>query len=145
MAQSTFSSITKRIILKVYQDIAHKDPLNLSDSVLYSDMADFIIVGGGTAGCVLASRLRQQKLGASIILIEAGPDVSGHDYIQTPAEAASLYFSDLDWTYFTAPQAHLDNKPRYNCAIKGLSGGTIINTGMYIYPWEEFILRVNYL
>ncbi|KAF2651475.1 GMC oxidoreductase [Lophiostoma macrostomum CBS 122681] len=95
-------------------------------------MADFIIVGGGIAGCVLASRLRQNRPEASILLIEAGPEVSGHPHIENPAEAASLHFSDLDWKYFTVPQTHLDGKPKYNCAIKGLSGGSIINTGGWI-------------
>ncbi|KAF2008695.1 GMC oxidoreductase [Aaosphaeria arxii CBS 175.79] len=95
-------------------------------------MADYIIVGGGTAGCVVASRLRQRMPEASILLVEAGPDVTGHAYIDTPAEAAFLHFSELDWKYFTVPQVHLDGKPRYNCAMKGLSGGTIINTGGWI-------------
>jgi choline dehydrogenase-like flavoprotein len=109
-------------------------------------MSGFIIVGGGTAGCVLASRLRQRKPGSSILLVEAGPDASGHAHIETPAEAPSLHFSDLDWKYFTVPQAHLDGKPRYNCAIKGLSGGTIINSGNFTIPHakEELILTINH-
>ncbi|KAJ4303224.1 hypothetical protein N0V90_002117 [Kalmusia sp. IMI 367209] len=95
-------------------------------------MADFIIVGGGIAGCVLASRLREKKPESSILLVEAGPDVKGHANVENPADAASLHFSDLDWKYFTVPQTHLDGKPKYNCAIKGLSGGSIINTGGWI-------------
>jgi len=95
-------------------------------------MADIIIVGGGTAGVVLASRLHQRKPELSILLIEAGPDVTGHPHIANPAEAALLHFSDLDWKYMTVPQKHLNGAPRYNCAIKGLSGGTIINTGGWI-------------
>lgn len=95
-------------------------------------MADIIIVGGGTGGVVLASRLHQRKPELSILLIEAGPDVTGHAHIANPAEAAFLHFSDLDWKYMTVPQKHLNGAPRYNCAIKGLSGGTIINTGGWI-------------
>lgn len=95
-------------------------------------MADVIIVGGGTAGVVLASRLHQRKPELDILLIEAGPDVTGHPHIAAPAEAAFLHFSDLDWKYMTVPQKHLNGAPRYNCAIKGLSGGTIINTGGWI-------------
>jgi len=90
---------------------------------------DIIIIGGGLAGCVLASRLHQRKPSLSILLIEAGPDVTNHPHVSTPAEGALLHFSDLDWKYFTVPQKHLDNKPRYNCAVKALSGGTIINSG----------------
>jgi hypothetical protein len=49
-----------------------------------------------------------------------------------PSEAALLHFSDLDYKDFTTPQVHLDGKPRYNCAIKALGGGTVINTGISI-------------
>jgi choline dehydrogenase-like flavoprotein len=90
---------------------------------------DFIIVGGGTAGCVLASRLHQRKPTLSILLIEAGPDVVGHAHITFPAEAPLLRGSDLDWKYTTVPQQHLDGKPRCNGAIKGPSGATVINSG----------------
>jgi choline dehydrogenase-like flavoprotein len=95
-------------------------------------MTDIIIVGGGTAGVVLASRLHQRKPELSILLIEAGPDVSNHPHIENPAEAAFLHFSDLDWKYMTVPQKHLNGTPRYNAAIRGLSGGTIINTGGWV-------------
>ncbi|TVY73182.1 Oxygen-dependent choline dehydrogenase [Lachnellula suecica] len=110
-------------------------------------MADIIIIGGGTAGVVLASRLRQRKPELSIILIEAGPDVTGHPHVEKPAEAAFLHFSDLDWKYMTVPQKHLNGAPRYNCAMKGLSGGTIINTGGWIrgdaLDYDEWAREVN--
>ncbi|KAF2871946.1 putative glucose dehydrogenase [Massariosphaeria phaeospora] len=95
-------------------------------------MADIIIVGGGIAGVVLASRLHQQKPNLSILLIEAGPDVSNHPHVDNPAEAALLHFSGLDWKYMTVPQRHLNGLPSYNCAVKGLSGGSIINRGYWI-------------
>ncbi|OBT48310.1 hypothetical protein VE00_01255 [Pseudogymnoascus sp. WSF 3629] len=95
-------------------------------------MADIIIIGGGIGGVVLASRLHQRKPELSILLIEAGPDVTGKPHISNPAEAALLHFSDLDYKYMTVPQKHLKGVPKYNCAIKGLSGGTIINTGGWI-------------
>jgi choline dehydrogenase-like flavoprotein len=92
-------------------------------------MADIIIIGGGLAGCVVASRLHQQKPDLSIVLIEAGPDTTGHPLVEKPADGARLHFSDLDYKYLTVPQKHLDGKPKYNCGIKGLSGGTVINYG----------------
>ncbi|OAL05461.1 glucose-methanol-choline oxidoreductase-like protein [Phaeosphaeriaceae sp. SRC1lsM3a] len=95
-------------------------------------MANIIIVGGGTAGVVLASRLHQRRPELSILLLEAGPDVSDHPHILIPSEAAQLHFSDLDWKYMTIPQKHLNGTTKYNCAIKGLSGGSIINTGGWI-------------
>jgi choline dehydrogenase-like flavoprotein len=110
-------------------------------------MSDVIIAGGGTAGVVLASRLHQRKPELSILLVEAGPDVTGHTHISTPADAGFLHFSDLDWKYMTVPQKHLNGAPRYNCAIKGLSGGTIINTGGWIrgdaLDYDEWAREVN--
>lgn len=95
-------------------------------------MADIIIVGGGIGGVVLASRLHERKPELSITLIEAGPNVTGKPHISNPAEAGLLHISDLDYKYITAPQKHLGGTPKYNCAIKGLSGGTIINTGGWV-------------
>ncbi|OCL02395.1 GMC oxidoreductase [Glonium stellatum] len=110
-------------------------------------MADIIIVGGGTAGCVAASRLREKHPSFSILLIEAGPDVINHPHISSPAEAALLHGSDLDWNYLTVPQRHLDGKPRYNCGVRGLSGGTIINSGGWIRgdarDYDEWAREVN--
>ena len=90
---------------------------------------DYIVVGGGTAGCVLASRLLEHSSSLSILVIEAGSDVTNHPYVSKPLEAARLHFSDIDFKYFTVPQKHLDNKPRYVCGVKALSGATAINAG----------------
>ncbi|KAH7070399.1 putative glucose dehydrogenase [Paraphoma chrysanthemicola] len=94
-------------------------------------MADVIVIGGGLAGTVVASRLHQRKPSLSIILIEAGPDPTNHPNVSVPAEGALLHFSDLDYKYFTTPQKHLDGKPKYNCGVKALGGGTVINYGAW--------------
>jgi choline dehydrogenase-like flavoprotein len=110
-------------------------------------MSDIIIIGGGTAGVVLASRLHQLRPSLSITLIEAGPDPTRHPHVAKPADAAKLHFSDLDWKYMTVPQRHLNDQPRYNCAIKALSGATIINTGGWIRgdarDYQDWALQVD--
>jgi choline dehydrogenase-like flavoprotein len=94
-------------------------------------MADLIIVGGGLAGTVFASRPHQRKPESSIVLIEAGPDPTGRPHVSNLAEGALLHFSDLDYKYMTTPQKHLDGKAKYNCAVQALGGGTAINYGTY--------------
>jgi choline dehydrogenase-like flavoprotein len=93
-------------------------------------MADVIIVGGGHAGTVVASRLHQRKPSLSIVLIEAGPDPTGHPHVVNPAESLLLYGTELDYKYSTMPQKHLDGKRKPNVGFKGIGGGTVINNGM---------------
>ena len=93
---------------------------------------DYLVIGGGTAGCVLASRLLERQPTLSILIIEAGGDVTKHPHIYPPLEVAHLHFSDIDFKYFTVPQKHLDNKPRYVVGVKALSGAIAINAGMKV-------------
>jgi choline dehydrogenase-like flavoprotein len=92
-------------------------------------MADFIICGGGIAGCVLASRLSEKYPSSSILLIEAGENVSQHPAIIDPNAAPLLVGTELDWSYQTVPQTHLNNKVCQASAGKALSGGSAINAG----------------
>lgn len=103
----------------------------LLQSSEFVNMADIIIVGGGLAGTVIASRLHERKPEFSIVLIEAGRDPTGNPHVVDPAGAANLHFSEFDYNYTTTPQAHLDGKPKRNVGFKGLGGGTVINSGMY--------------
>jgi choline dehydrogenase-like flavoprotein len=94
-------------------------------------VADYIIVGAGTAGCTLASRISESQPGASVILIEAGSDVSSHALTSLPLSCFSAHFSELDWDYKTTPQKHLENRICYAAAGKALSGGSAINYGTW--------------
>ncbi|KAL1883901.1 hypothetical protein Daus18300_000009 [Diaporthe australafricana] len=88
---------------------------------------DYIIVGGGLSGCVLASRLRQYKQGSKILLIEAGQDTRSRTDILQP-DALNLG-GQLDWMYPTEPQVSLGGRSIVYNAGKGLGGGTLINSG----------------
>ncbi|HEY6870275.1 MAG TPA: GMC family oxidoreductase N-terminal domain-containing protein [Novosphingobium sp.] len=69
-------------------------------------MFDYIVVGAGTAGCVLASRLSEDQ-NARVAVIEAGPP-DRHPFIHIPAAvAAAIGRPRLNWRFMTVPQTHL--------------------------------------
>ncbi len=63
---------------------------------------DYVVVGGGTGGCVLAARLSATP-GVSVLLIEAGPDGRGVAQIVDPPQWTKLPGTALDWGYSYAP------------------------------------------
>ncbi|HZP12600.1 MAG TPA: GMC family oxidoreductase N-terminal domain-containing protein, partial [Nevskiaceae bacterium] len=92
---------------------------------------DYIIVGGGSAGCVLADRLSADGT-AQVCLIEAGPrDTS--PLISMPGGVIALLRSKLyNWQFWTTPQTHLDGRARYCPRGKTLGGSSSINAMVYI-------------
>ena len=102
----------------------------------YSPLAqkkfDYIIVGAGIAGVVLASRLHENDTSLSILLIEAGTNPSRHPFVPSPLTAALLLGSELDWNYETLPQQHLQNRRYFAAAGRALGGGSVTNFGIFI-------------
>ena len=66
---------------------------------------DYVIVGGGSAGCVLAARLSENPA-AQVALIEAGP-MDHAPEVHTPVAFAQLFKSDHDWDYSSEPEPAL--------------------------------------
>ena len=97
-----------------------------------TDQYDLIIVGGGTSGCVLASRLHQGDPSKSILLIERGPDEQKHPQITNPLAAPLIpVTTNLASKYDTVPQAGLAKRSILNLAGNILSGSSAINYGMW--------------
>ena len=67
---------------------------------------DFIIVGGGTSGLVLATRLTEDP-STQVLVLEAGENHLNNPQVSIPALWRSLIGSDLDWNFATAPQVSL--------------------------------------
>jgi choline dehydrogenase len=89
---------------------------------------DYVIVGAGSAGCVLASRLSEDPAVHVLLLEAGGPD--SVDAIRLPAAFATLFKTDLDWAYETEPQRQVDS-PTYFPRGKTLGGSSSINVMMY--------------
>ncbi|EIM79458.1 GMC oxidoreductase [Stereum hirsutum FP-91666 SS1] len=70
---------------------------------------DYVIVGGGTAGCVLASRLSEDA-GTTVLLIEAGNSHEKEYLTRIPLAWPKLLKSRVDWDYETTPQKHANDR-----------------------------------
>ena len=93
-------------------------------------MTDYIIVGGGSAGCVLASRLSEDPR-AHVLLIEAGGTDTKRE-IRIPLAWLKLFKSELDWNYTTTPQVGLGGRRVYWPRGKTLGGCSSCNAMMAI-------------
>ncbi len=91
---------------------------------------DYVIVGAGSAGCVLANRLSEDPA-ARVLLIEAGPRDRAKE-IRIPAAFSKLFKSKFDWGYETTPQAGLDGRRIYFPRGKVLGGSSAMNAMMWI-------------
>jgi choline dehydrogenase len=97
--------------------------------------AEYVIVGGGSAGCVLANRLSADPK-VSVVLIEAG-SWDRHPFIRMPAGFLPLMQSGvLDWGYSSVPQKHLGDRMLYLPRGKVIGGSSAIN-GMVYFRGDE--------
>ncbi|MGA8198148.1 MAG: FAD-dependent oxidoreductase [Acetobacteraceae bacterium] len=93
---------------------------------------DYIIVGAGSAGCVLAHRLTEDE-GATVLLLEAGGS-DRHPYIQIPLGLGKLQQRKMfDWGYTTEPEPHLNNRRLTLLRGKVLGGSGSINVMAYTH------------
>ena len=91
---------------------------------------DYIIIGAGSAGCVLANRLSEEP-GTSVLLLEAGaPDKKLEIHI--PAAYSKLNRTAVDWAYWTEPQEHVDGRRMYLPRGKTLGGSSSTNAMAYV-------------
>jgi choline dehydrogenase len=91
---------------------------------------DYIVIGAGSAGCVVANRLTEDSE-TTVLLLEAGnPDTKPE--IQIPAECFNLLGSEVDWAYFTEPEPYLNNRKIFHPRGKVLGGSSSINFMLYV-------------
>lgn len=94
-------------------------------------MYDYIIIGAGSAGCVLANRLSEDP-DTQVLLLEAGPR-DRHPFIHMPAGLAKLVGKKgVNWDYDTAPERELNDRTLWWPRGKVLGGSSSINAMCYI-------------
>jgi hypothetical protein len=89
------------------------------------DVFEYVIVGGGSAGCVLAARLAEDP-GVRVLLLEAGPDPDAEE-IRIPAAYSRLFQSRYDWNFVTLPQERADGRAIYWPRGRVLGGSSALN------------------
>jgi choline dehydrogenase len=97
--------------------------------------ADYIVVGTGSAGSVVANRL-SAAAGTQVTVLEAGP-ADKDTFIHVPAGFARLFRSETDWDYATEPQKHLAGREIYWPRGKTLGGSSSMNAMMWVRGFAE--------
>jgi choline dehydrogenase len=91
---------------------------------------DYVIVGAGSAGCVLANRLSEDP-SVRVLLLEAGRRDRSLN-IKIPAAFPNQFHTKLDWDYATEPEPHVDNRSLYIPRGKSLGGSSSMNAMLYV-------------
>jgi len=91
---------------------------------------DYIVVGAGSAGCVLAGRLTENPQTRVLLLEAGGPDSAKE--IQIPAAFSKLFKTSVDWNYSTEEEPHLNGRRLYWPRGKMLGGSSSMNAMIYM-------------
>jgi choline dehydrogenase len=91
---------------------------------------DYVIVGAGSAGCVLAARLSEDP-DVSVCLIEAGPPDTA-DEVHIPAAVLAVGQSKYDWSFMSDPEPGIGRRQRYLPRGRTLGGSSSVNAMVYI-------------
>jgi choline dehydrogenase len=96
--------------------------------------ADYVVVGGGSAGCAAAARLADS--GASVVLLEAGPDDRRFLFMKPgmigPMHSVPQIKKTVDWGYYTTPQRHALNRRIPQARGKVLGGSSSVNGMLWV-------------
>lgn len=94
---------------------------------------DYIIIGGGTSGLVVANRL-SENADIQVLVLEAGKDLTSDPRVNIPAFWTSLMGSEADWQYKSLPQKNLEGRCVRHPQGKTLGGSSAINGQAFIAP-----------
>ncbi|RTG89692.1 choline dehydrogenase [Schistosoma bovis] len=129
--------IAKRLFKTSCSVSNHKTPIAKSND--FRNSYEYIIIGAGSAGCVLANRLSlphpKTKNSSKVLVLEAGPTDVGISRwtIKMPAALMyNLYHDKYNWYYHTVPQRHMNDRTMYWPRGRVLGGSSSLNAMVYI-------------
>jgi choline dehydrogenase len=96
-----------------------------------ADSYDYIVVGAGSAGCIVAARLAAES-SAKVLLLEAGPSDDSYFISMPLGYGLTFYSSRLNWRFMSEPVPGLNNRRLYTPRGKVLGGSSSINAMVYI-------------
>jgi len=96
----------------------------------HPSVVDYIVVGAGSSGSVIANRL-SAAASNQVMVLEAGPE-DKDKFVHIPAGFAQLFKTERDWDYSTTPQPQLGNREIYWPRGKMLGGSSSINAMMWV-------------
>ncbi|TVY83510.1 Dehydrogenase xptC [Lachnellula suecica] len=105
-------------------------PLSASNS---SNIFDFIVIGGGTAGLAVATRISQGLNNSRILVLEAGPDGRNEPGISVPGRKGSTIGTKYDWNLTSVPQVNISNRKISMTRGKVLGGSSALN----LMTWDR--------
>ncbi|AYJ47980.1 GMC family oxidoreductase [Rhodococcus sp. P1Y] len=95
-----------------------------------SSVADYVVVGAGSSGAVLANRLSADPRN-TVVLLEAGPE-DKNKFAHIPAAFSKLFRSEVDWNYDSEPQPELKGRSIFWPRGKMLGGSSSMNAMMWV-------------
>lgn len=124
MAFMRCSSVVCIVLLFSYASSKLLDKRQLQDA--NNTHFDYLILGGGTAGLVIASRLSEDP-SITVAVIEAGDFERNNPNVTDTTQLALASKTRVDWQYESAPQIYADNQSLIWSAGKGVGGSSLIN------------------
>ncbi|OBT67941.1 hypothetical protein VE03_02500 [Pseudogymnoascus sp. 23342-1-I1] len=110
-------------------------PIDTDSAAGVEDVAfDFVVVGGGTSGLVVANRLTEDPH-VQVLVLEAGTNRLNDPRLMVPGLGIATYEDpDFDWNFRSSPQEQLNDRQLLASQGRTLGGSSAINMGMVIYP-----------
>lgn len=91
-----------------------------------ANVSEFLIIGGGIAGCVLATRLKERLPNTKVIPVETGPNEHDNSQLVEYVGTLGLAGGPFQYNYKTAPQRHYNGRQMFYAGGKLLSGSSSV-------------------